>query len=247
MTCAFDSPLLFFGVRIPCTPAPVDYTSLTAVELARACAEHGDAAAWQEFIHRFQRVIATVAHRVARRWSENAPGVVDDLVQETYIKLYSDRVRILGEFQALHPDAIYGYLKVLAANVAIDHFKRLHAGKRGGDAVGPFEFAERTASATAGDAASVERAVLIREVDSCLRTEATGETRERDCAIFSLYYRHGLTAKEIAALPSIALSVKGVESTLHRLVQLVRNHLVEARRRGGNQAAGEAPGEGLSA
>jgi RNA polymerase sigma-70 factor (ECF subfamily) len=207
----------------------VDYASLTAVELVRACAEHGDAAVWQEFIYRFQRVIATVAYRIARRWGEDAPGVVDDLVQETYLKLYSDRGRILRGFEASHPDAIYGFLKVVAANVATDHFKRLHAGKRGGDFVGPFESAERTAGSS--DAAGVERALLIQEVDSCLLAEAPAETRERDFTIFSLYFKQGLTAKEIAALPSIALSVKGVESTLHRLVLLVRSRLVETRRR----------------
>ncbi len=188
-----------------------------------------------------------MVYRIARRWGEDAPALVDDLVQETYLKLCNDRARILREFQAPHPDAIYGFLKVLAANVANDHFKRVHAGKRGGTLVGPLEYAERVASGTSLDAAGVERDLLIQEVDSCLHAEAPAETRERDCAIFSLYYRQGLTAKEIAALPSIALSVKGVESTLHRLVQLVRNHLVEGRRRGGNPAAGEAPGEGFSA
>jgi DNA-directed RNA polymerase specialized sigma24 family protein len=43
--------------------------------------------------------------------------------------------------------------------------------------------------------------------------------------IFWLYYKRGLTTKEIAGLPFINLSVKGVESTLHRLVQLLRSQL----------------------
>ena len=210
----------------------MDYASLTSAELLRGCAEEGNAAAWQEFIHRFQRVIATVAYRVARRWGENAPAVVDDLVQETYLKLAADRARILREFQASHPDAIFGFLKVLATNVANDHFKRLHTGKRGGDVVQPLENAERIAAGGGpGDPAGIERALLLQEVDSCLRAQTPPETRERDCTIFSLYYRQGLTAKEIAALPSISLSVKGVESTLHRLTQLVRSHLVETVRR----------------
>lgn len=247
MTFIIDSHLLFASVRIPCTAASVDYASLTATELARACADHTDAAAWHEFIERYQRVIATVVYRVARRWGEDAPAVSDDLVQETYLKLYADRARILGQFQAAHPEAIFGFLKVLAANVANDHFKRLHAGKRGGDFVGPLEDAERTSAVATDDAAAVERGLLLGEVDSYLRAGVTAETRERDCIIFSLYYRHGWTAKEIAALPAIALSVKGVESTLHRLVQLVRNHLVESRSRREIPIAGDTPGEGCSA
>jgi RNA polymerase sigma-70 factor (ECF subfamily) len=233
MRSAVDSLSLSTGVRIPCETTPVDYASLTAVELVRLCAEEGDAVAWREFIQRFQRVIATVAYRVARRWGENAQTVVDDLVQETYLKLCSDHARILREFQSPHPDAIFGFLKVVAANVANDHFKRLHTGKRGGDVTRSLEHAERTAGPSgSGDPASMERAVLIGEIDSCLRTEVPAETRKRDCAIFSLYYRQGLTAREIAALPSIGLTVKGVESTLHRLMQLVRSHLVEAGRMG---------------
>jgi len=55
------------------------------------------------------------------------------------------------------------------------------------------------------------------------------ETLQRDRTIFWLYYRQGLTAKEIGALPSIGLSLKGVESTLHRLTQLVREHLARTR------------------
>lgn len=197
----------------------------------------GDAASWREFVERFQRVIATVACRVARRWGENAQEVVDDLVQETYLKLCSDQARILREFQSSHPDAIFGFLKVVAANVANDHFKRLHTGKRGADVTRPWEHAERTASASGhGDAASMERAMLIGEIDSCLRSEVPPEMRERDCTIFSLYYRQGLTAKEIAALPSIGLSVKGVESTLHRLMRLVRTHLVQVGLRGSGLA-----------
>src|SRR5690348_59315 len=95
---------LAISARIPCTT--VNYEGLTAVELARACADQNDAAAWREFIHRYQRLIAIVVYRVARRWGANAPSAVDDLVQETYIKLCADRGRILREFEASHPDAI---------------------------------------------------------------------------------------------------------------------------------------------
>jgi len=215
-------------VRIPCTTTPVDYRSLDAVELIRACAEHGEAAAWCEFIHRFQRVIATVAYRVARKWGENAQQVVADVVQETYLKLCSDHARILLEFRPSHPDAIFGFLKVVAANVANDHFRRLHSGKRGGDVTRPLGHAEAAASADSlGHPANVERAMLMAKIDSCLRAEVPAATRERDCTIFWLHHRQGLTAKEIAALPSIGLSVKGVESTLYRLLRLVRGHLVE--------------------
>ena len=221
----------------------VDYTAVPPSALIRACVD-GKAAAWQEFIRRFNRIIAITSYRAARRWGGESPEVVDDLTQETYLKLCADDARVLREFDSPYQDAIFAFLKVVTANVANDYFKRRHASKRGGrQADEPIEEAERTGS-TAGpsNAASIERDVLLNEVDACLWAVAPAETRERDRTIFWLYYRQGLTAKEIVALPSIDLSLKGVESTLHRLTQLVRAQLVE--KCGGQRLVEKAMGAG---
>jgi RNA polymerase sigma-70 factor (ECF subfamily) len=141
---------------------------------------------------------------------------------------------VLREFQSDHPDAIFGFLKVVASNAANDHFRRLRAGKRGG-AQNP-EPLEGNEAAGAPEVASplppAERAILLGEVDACVRAVAPQETCERDRTIFWLYYRHGLTAKEIFELPFVGLTLKGVESTLHRLTRLVRERLVESRAQG---------------
>src|SRR5262245_18228268 len=233
MTLPMACPLSPVHVRVTRDQIPstrADYTSVPLSMLIRACAD-GESAAWLEFIRRFQRISAITACRVARRWGENSPTLVDDLVQDTYLKLCAEGARVLREFDSPHPDAIFGFLKVVTANVANDYFKRLHAGKRGGGlAEETLEDAERT-GATAGPSTptSVERALLLEAVESCLCSVAPAKTRERDRTIFWLYYRQGLTANEIAGLPSIGLSLKGVESTLHRLTQLVRTHLVDSR------------------
>lgn len=208
----------------------MDYTTVPVTELIGGCTA-GDAGAWQEFLRRYHRIVALTAFRVARRWGESSPQVVDDLAQDTYLKLCADGSRILREFQSDHPDAILGFLKVITANVANDHFKKSHAGKRGGnqpsepleeaDAAMPVEGPSRLAGA--------ERGLMLSEVDACLRSMPAAETRERDLTIFWLYYRQGFTAKEIVALPAIGLSLKGVESTLHRMTQFVRSRLVDAR------------------
>ena len=144
-TSDFASPFWVARDTIPSTTA--DYATAPASGLIRACAD-GEAAAWLEFIRRFHRLIAVTASRAARRWGEISPAVVDDLAQETYLKLCDDGARVLCEFDASHPDAIFGFLKVLTANVANDYFKRLHAGKRGGSqASASLEEAERTAIA----------------------------------------------------------------------------------------------------
>jgi DNA-directed RNA polymerase specialized sigma24 family protein len=48
---------------------------------------------------------------------------------------------------------------------------------------------------------------------------------ERDRTIFWLHYRQGLTATQIAAIPTLNLTVKGVESTLWRLKELVKHRM----------------------
>jgi RNA polymerase sigma-70 factor (ECF subfamily) len=169
---------------------------------------------------------------VARRWGEDSLEVVDDLTQETYLKLCVNNGHALRDFASAHQDAIFAFLKVVAASVANDYFKRLQAGKRGGGQVHkPLEGAEPTdSSAGLADHESVERDLLLKEVDRCLCAIAPMATQERDRTIFWLYYRQGMTAREIAQLPSLGLSLKGVESTVYRLTQLVRTHLVKTGR-----------------
>ncbi len=223
------SPVWLVHGTIPSTA--VDYTTVSVAELVDACARH-DAAAWREFVRRFHRIIAITVSRIARRWGLTSPQVIDDLAQETYLKLCADRARLLRGFQSDHPDAIFGFLKVVAASVANDHFRALYAGKRGGSRP-PEPIEDARSGARLPHPASLsppERNLLLDDVDTCLRVACPAETRERDQTIFWLYYRQGLTAKQIADLPSVDLSVKGVESTLHRLTQLVRTRLVESRK-----------------
>src|SRR3954471_10617218 len=98
---------------------------MSAEELIQACAELGDGAAWQEFVLRFQRPISLSIVRAAYQWGAIPEQVVDDLVQETYLKLCSDRCCLLREFAVQHPEAVPGYIKTIAVNVARDHFKSL--------------------------------------------------------------------------------------------------------------------------
>jgi RNA polymerase sigma-70 factor, ECF subfamily len=207
----------------------VDYSTIRVAELIEACTK-GESAAWQEFMRRFNRIIAITAARTARRWGEISPQAIDDLVQDTYLKLCAHRGRVLREFQFEHEDAIFGFLKVVTANLVNDRFKELRTEKRGGNrSSGPLEGKDNHGGA-AGPAglAAPESALLMDEVDACICANVPSETKSRDRAIFWLYYRQGMTAKEITGLPGIGLSLKGVESTLHRLIHLVRTHLVEA-------------------
>jgi RNA polymerase sigma factor (sigma-70 family) len=205
----------------------VNYAAISAEDLARLCAESADSAAWEEFVSRFHRLIATVVLRRAARWGESSPAVLDDIIQEVYLKLCRDNCRLLREFRPVHPDAIFGYLKVVAANTANDHFKAAHTASRGRDYLPvDLETAESAAEPPDLNALSaVEREILIGEIDACLRRCLPAPNRERDCSVFWLHYRAGMTTSAIAEMPAIALTAKGVESIIHRLTRLLRMEL----------------------
>jgi RNA polymerase sigma-70 factor, ECF subfamily len=202
------------------------YSDLTAEELVQVCATSGDPEAWEEFVCRFEKIIYVSVRRVAYRWGETSESTIAELVQDTYLKFCADDRRLLHTFRSRHPDAFFGMLKVTAAHLAHDHFRAERNKKRSSgmedcslDDVELFI----PDSGVMGQA-GMERYILLEEVDDALKG-----CSERDREIFWLHYRHGFTAQEIASIACFKLETKGVESVLHRLTQLVRRTLVQAR------------------
>jgi RNA polymerase sigma-70 factor, ECF subfamily len=203
----------------------VTYQAQSNEQLLRSCAHSANAEAWEEFVRRFQPLIAGVVMRVAERYGQTGSGVVDELVQETFMKLCRNDSKALKEFKAEHDGAVYGFLKTVALNVAIDHFRSLQP--RTEEPLEDWQAA--AAEASAGGTASAEMSVLMEQVDGALTRSTSGETRERDRTVFWLYYKHGFTAKAIAALPAVGLSVKGVETVIFRLTKAIRKSLTVPR------------------
>jgi len=227
----------------------MDYAAISPEELILACFQTRDELAWAEFVRRFHPLIARVVIRAARQWGVDSSQAIDDLIQEVYLKLCVDNVRLLRNFKPTHEGAIYGYIKVFTANLAHDHFKASRAQKRGGSV--------ETASMEGDDAVErltrsesettiLERRLLLGQVATCLEVVASGSNAERDCRIFWLYYRAGFSASAIAVLPRIGLSTKGVESTILRLTRAVRQQLAPRKQAGAAEAVeGIRPAESL--
>jgi RNA polymerase sigma-70 factor (ECF subfamily) len=203
----------------------MDYKSLSSPDLIQQCVTSKSAEAWREFIRRFQPLIAGVVARAAVRWTTVSASLVDDLIQETYLKLCIDEFRRLREFHSRHENAVYGFLKVVAYNVTMDYFKVLRASKRGADLLSDTD--PEVAFQTKGQAGRADDQVLLREIDEVIDRIAANR---RDKTVFLLYYRQGFTAQAIADVPGIELTAKGVESCLHRLTVQLREHMSGARR-----------------
>jgi RNA polymerase sigma-70 factor (ECF subfamily) len=206
----------------------MDPQKLSTQELVQLCLDAQDEAMWREFVRRFQPLIAGVVVKRVRRRMNPVPSVIDDLVQDTYLKLCVNKFKALREFDFQHENALFGFLKVIAANVVEDHFRGSRSQKRGsGREEEDLETVGATMPASIGFSDEIEREILLGEIKQCLETQVAEPNFVRDSAIFWLYYRQGLTAKAISQLPAIGLTVKGVESTLLRLTRLVKTMLTE--------------------
>lgn len=203
-----------------------DYRSISIEELLARCVDLKEADAWQEFIRRFHCLIASVVLRTSARFGDRSAQVVDDLIQETYLKLCSSDFRILRSFSPTHAGSFLGFIKVIAANVVRDHFKASSALKR---ALGQFPRSEDPfadiAGGGAGSPIAIEQSVLIQEIQKYLDDCTEGPDQDRNRTVFWLYYRAGLSAAAIAAIPSVGLSTKGVESVILRTTRELRLRL----------------------
>jgi len=208
-------------------------------DLAKACACSADAAEWEEFVRLCRPLATLVASRISRQWDSGVSStVVDDIVQEIFVKLCEHKRRILREFEPRGEDSFLGLLRVVATSVGNDYFRRQSSMKRGGKVVTSSLDDDSLPSHSAGarPAGHVQQAVLLSQLDRKLRS-APGVMGERDRVLFWLYYRQGFTAEEIAALPGAALTAKGVESALRRIANWLRNQV-----EGPNLEAQSGPG-----
>jgi RNA polymerase sigma-70 factor (ECF subfamily) len=218
------------------------YASFSSEELVAACAGSRDTAAWEEFIRRFHPVIAGVILRTARRWGEPPRNLLDDLIQETFLKLCDENSRLLASFVSRHEGAIYGFLKVVAANTVRDHFKRDLAEKRGAgqtQSISEMDWPEAKA-ASQSFLSAAELHVFKQQIDEALIRLFPGKNQRRNRDIFWLHYQQGLSASAIASLPAIGLDTKGVESTLRRMICMIRSHILETKHGSNSEGIGQA-------
>src|SRR5262249_588582 len=161
-------------------------------------------------------------------WGEPSASLVEDLVQATYLKLWENSCCLLRDFALQHPEFILGYLKKIAANTTHDYFKHRRSLSSGGDTP-HISTSDVDLEATQGSHGSQERIALLlflTEIDDWLKCALTGPDQERDRSIFWLYFRQGMSTKEIASLPTIGLTTKGVGSVIERLKHYIREQIL---------------------
>lgn len=201
----------------------MDPRKLSVKELVSYCLDSQDQDSWNEFVCRFQPLIAGVVTKCAFRSKRPQPDLIDDLVQETFVKIFANNLKALRNFSFKDDHGFFGFLKVVASRVVEDYFRGRDSEKRGGGREAEdIEEGWIPALFRPNSLRPAEMAVLMAQIDRCLMKLASEPNFARDYAIFWLYFRQGLTAKAISELPGINLGVKGVESTLLRLTHYVK-------------------------
>jgi DNA-directed RNA polymerase specialized sigma24 family protein len=175
-----------------------------------------------------EKPISLTVLRTASLWGQPSRSVVEDMIQVTYIKLLEDGCRLLRDFAIQHPEAILGYLKKTAANATHDYFKHGHSQSSGGDEphVSTSDVEPEAGKEVHGSQEKIAFEVFLHEIDEHLKRCLTETDKERDRMIFWLYFRQGMSTKEIASLPTIGLGAKGVGSVIERLKHGIREQIL---------------------
>ena len=210
---------------------PTRYSSLPLKDVVCLCAGPGDDEAWEEFVSRVGRPISLTIMRTASLWGDPSRSLVEDLIQVTYLKLWEGGCRLLRDFAIQRPDAILGYLKKTAANATHDYFKHDHSQSSGGDKphYSTSDVDPEAGKEVDGSQEKIALGVFLQQIDEHLKGCLTGPDQERDRMIFWLYFRQGMSTKEIASLPGIGLSAKGIGSVIERLKHGLREQILGGR------------------
>lgn len=203
----------------------VQYSQMAIPQLIAVCTSESSEGAWSEFVRRFQPFITRVVTKALHRSEKFSRELVDDLTQDVFLKLCHANFRVLRHFETHHENAFVGFLKVVASNTAQDYFRNEASSDRGFRKSSEADRVSLESVPIPHAAFETEGRIALAEIDRALKRLSHEPNFQRDYEIFWLYYRNGLTAKAIAALPGIKLSVKGVESTLLRLTRRIRSTL----------------------
>ena len=177
---------------------------------------------------RVRKPISSIIARTAAPWGKPSRYLVEDLVQVTYLKLWEGGRTLLRDFAQQCPEGILGYLKKIAANATHDYFKHGHSQSSGGDEphVSTSDVDPEAGTEVHGSEDRIAFQLFLGEIDEHLKRCLTGPDRERDRTIFWLYFRQGMSTREIALLPGIGLGTKGVGSVIERMKHSIRDQIL---------------------
>ncbi|HEV3037438.1 MAG TPA: sigma-70 family RNA polymerase sigma factor [Candidatus Angelobacter sp.] len=204
---------------------------MTNRELLEACLVNGtEIEPWKEFIRRFGHIVANAVIKLAPKFGHEPSAFVEEVSAEVFLKLCENNCKLLRRviFKEDEDERFFGYIKKVATHLTIDYFRRLNAKMRGGEwEEKPLDDGSIVVSALGMDWS--EKITWTLDVEKALKKATRGIHAKRNQMIFWLRFRDGFSPEEIAALPTMKLSPKGIETMLARILKKVQRTLYQKK------------------
>jgi RNA polymerase sigma factor (sigma-70 family) len=206
-------------------PRAEKLVDLDAAELVRQCARDlQNEELWQEFYSRYKRKILLFllrAFRMTGGRSDEFLRFAEDWLQEVFTKLVQNEGHVIRSFRGTSEVSVNAFLASIALSIVVDQLRSQSALRRRAQVV-PLDQLHDVSSPRVDPAARFAALLELIDVEKALRTDEESKNPERDLLIFKLHFVEGLSAREIASIPTLKLTTSGSEKVLSR----VRNRLV---------------------
>jgi RNA polymerase sigma factor (sigma-70 family) len=217
--------------------AQADLKALPSHKLFKLCASHfDDDQYWEEFVWRFNPCLTLSIYQAYRRFTGRvipSEEMASDLLQETYLKILKNKCAALQRFRGETEPEAEVYLMHIGSSVTIDRLRRQHSLKRLAH-IEPYDAAQEVEEIRNQRDEVIgiyTEALLQTDVIKTLERAFDGNNSisKRNIMIFLLYYRDGMTPKEIANLDFIQLTNTTVAHLLERMREMIYEELFAAK------------------
>lgn len=211
------------------------FTDSCDLDLVRRCAHdpHNETL-WHEFKRRYEGAIRHSVVRTLQRHNQYRAGesstVVDDIVQDIYLRLLQHNCRAFKVFKGTTEVSWFWYLRVIATHITLNHLRNKNAAKRPRierslDASSDFDRERKLHQGrNHGDPLlttdeEIRMMELYDQINYCLDLALRGPNKARDKLLFQLHFFDGLSAEEIATNRGIGMKAHAVEVAISRIRQ----------------------------
>ena len=194
---------------------------------------------WNDFVCLYHRYLARCVKTALDLLVQPRPSafeqVVEDIVQNVYLRLLKHDGRALRAFRGGSDAAISRYLRIIALNLTRNYLRGLRAQKRGHEEISIETAADdqdrKTTMVKLIDPDSqreLQNLDFEEEINNLLTQVLISSNRNRDMLIFQLYYFDDLDAEEIAEI--VGTSRHAVHMVLSRTRQRISEFANDLRK-----------------
>lgn len=229
-----DLPILIFFLAVLFSGK--SFQHLSDKELVHKCTQKSTdwENIWREFQNRFGGIILWYIYKEFKKlprgkfFSNEFHETVKDLKQDVYIKLLKNNARALKNFHGEKEGSFLAYLHVISRNTVINYvntsaYRKVTTLTQMTTSGGQKEFESLPLQAVSTETVdeiekSFFRNFIIVKIRECYQSRHL----ERDLFLFKLFYFRGLTARDIADNYNVNLTASGIETTVNRIIQRLK-------------------------